>query len=74
MRRRWLVPDVDAGGVGFLPAASDVLAGAVLDAPYRLPPLRTELLWGLSAAFALVAVGSGLWRRQRATPASSVPV
>ena len=36
-------------------------------APHRLHPLRAELLWAASAAFAFLAVGSGLWHWRRPT-------
>lgn len=44
-----------------------------LGSPYRLHPLRAELLWSASAVFALLAVGSGFrqWRRPTTgTPAA----
>jgi hypothetical protein len=43
------------------PCPAGTLCGYALPpAPYRLHPLRAELLWAASAALALVAVGTGI--------------
>lgn len=43
--------------------------GPSLGSPYQLHPLRAELFWAASAVFALLAVGSALWRGRQPTTA-----
>lgn len=77
--RPWLIPAVAAAmAVAFFIAGVVVwrmmsqvqchsVGGltCVLLPPHRLHPLRAELLWAVSAVFALVAFGTGLWQRGR---------
>jgi len=49
-----------------LPPCSNSLAPSFA-APYRLHPLRAELLWAASGAFALVALGFSVSQRRGRT-------
>ncbi|MEP6642101.1 MAG: hypothetical protein ABJB93_09370 [Gaiellales bacterium] len=85
-RRPWLIPTAAGAGAlalfiagvltwrmmpGIPGCSPNTLCPAVVPAD-RLHPLRAELLWAASAAFALIAVGASLrqWRR----PGAARPV